>query len=227
MREQAKSKASMTSHCDDSSCSMNFDRLALVVLAAGQSSRMGEPKALIELDGRPLLEHILTGPLLDKLGDVVVVLGHHADALRPIVQRCNRRHVLNDHPDRGRTGSIQCGLQTLSPDIEGVFLQPVDCPLVMTDTFRSLAGHLGQADVVIPTHNGQGGHPPLFAARLFESILAAGPDQPLRDILSAPGISRCTIELDDPGVLLNVDRPEDLAALHKLNVADRHRLREA
>lgn len=226
MREQAKSKASMTAHFDDSSHTMNFDRLALLVLTAGQSSRMGQPKALIELDGRPLLEHILTGPLLGELGDVVVVLGHHADAIRPIVERCNRRHVLNDEPDRGRTGSIQCGLQALRPDIEGVFLQPIDCPLISPSTFRSLAGHLGEVDVVIPTHNGQGGHPPLFASRLFEPIWAAGPDQPLRDILHAPGVSCCTIELDDPGVLLNVDRPEDLAALHKLYVADRQRLRE-
>ena len=207
----------MTAHLDDSSCSMNFDRLALVVLAAGQSSRMGQPKALIELDGRPLLEHILTGAVLDELGDVVVVLGHHADAIRPIVERCNCRHVLNDEPDRGRTGSIQCGLRLLHPDIRGAFLQPVDCPLVSPNTFRSLAGHLGEADVVIPTHNGQGGHPPLFASRLFEAILAAGPDQPLRDILNAPGISRCTIELDDPAVALNVDRPEDLAALRELS----------
>ena len=217
----------MTAPLDDSLCSINFDRLALVVLAAGQSSRMGRPKALIELDGRTLLEHMLTRPVLDALGDVVVVLGHHADALRPIVERCNRRHVLNDEPDRGRTGSIQCGLQALRPDIEGVFLQPVDCPLVMPDTFHTLAGHLGEADVVIPTHHGQGGHPPLFAARLFEAIAAAGPDQPLRDILSAPDVSRGTIELDDPGVLLNVDRPEDLAALHELYAADPKRMKEA
>ena len=122
-----------------------LNRSALLVLAAGASSRMGCPKALIELDDRPILEHILTLPVLDELADVVVVLGHHAEAIGVVVDRCGRRSVVNPAPDRGRTGSIQTGLRALGAGIEGAFLQPVDCPLVGADVFRALSAGIGSA----------------------------------------------------------------------------------
>jgi molybdopterin-guanine dinucleotide biosynthesis protein A len=109
---------------------ISLDRSALLVLAAGASSRMGMPKALIELDDRPILEHILTVGLLDALADVVVVLGHDAEAVGAVAKGCGRRTVVNADPDRGRTGSVQTGLRALRSGIDGVFLQPVDGPLV-------------------------------------------------------------------------------------------------
>ena len=211
---------------DSSSTLSVFDGLGLVILAAGRSTRMGAPKALVEFNGRGLLEHILSPPWLHDLGDVVVVLGHHADALRPIVDRCGHRHVLNSDPDRGRMSSVQTGLGALGPDVRAVFLQPVDCPLVVPGVYRRLAGCLDGADVAVPTYGGRGGHPALFSARLFPRVMAAGADEPLRDIFRAPDVARCTMEVDDPGVLLNIDCPEDLAGLSELYPTWRERLGE-
>jgi len=195
---------------------------ALVVLAAGQSTRMGSPKGLVEFEGRPLLEHLLAPPLLREFGDVVVVLGHHADALRPIVDRLGYRHVVNPDPDRGRTGSVQTGLKALRPAVRAVFVQPVDCPMILPETYRALVAAIGPDDVAIPSYRGKHGHPPLFSAALIPEILAARPDEPLRDLLQGPvgRLSksshevRCRfVEVDDPGVLVNIDRPEDLQQL--------------
>jgi len=208
--------------------------LALVVLAAGRSTRMGTPKALVQFEGRPLLEHLLAPALIREFGDVVVVLGHHADALRPIVDRLGYRHVMNPDPDRGRTGSVQAGLRALRPAVRAVFVQGVDCPLILPGTYLALAAAIGSADVVIPSYRGNHGHPPLISAAMIPRILAAGPDESLRDLLQAGGTGSTSslrvgtaptcrfVEVDDPGALVNIDRPEDLPLLAAL-VAGRRR----
>ncbi len=202
-------------------CDPSWNELALVVPAAGQSTRMGSPKALVEFEGRPLLEHLLGPRLLREFGDVVVVLGHHADALRPIVDRCGYRHVVNPDPDRGRTGSVQAGLRALRASVRAAFVQPVDCPLILPETFLALAAAIGTDDVVIPSYRGKHGHPPLLSAKIIPRILAAGPDEPLRGLLQAPE-ARCRfVEVDDPGVLVNIDRAEDLVQLAALHAARR------
>lgn len=198
-----------------------FRDIALLVLAAGRSRRMGSPKALVEFEGRPLVEHLLAPPLLRDFGDVVVVLGHHHEALLPAIARAGCRYVVNRNPDQGRTGSAQVGLRMLRASIRAVFVQPVDCPIILPRTYAALATALGSSDVVIPCFRGQRGHPPLFSARNVPQILAASPDQPLRDLLQAPGTECRFVEVDDPGVLINIDRPEDLQSLFALRAAHR------
>jgi molybdenum cofactor cytidylyltransferase len=227
--------AVMASAREDVPGALALPDIALVVLAAGGSTRMGSPKGLVEFEGRPLLEHLLAGPLLRQLGDVVVVLGHHADALRPIVDRLGYRSVLNPNPDRGRTGSVQTGVRALRAGIRAVFVQPVDCPIVLPQTYLALAAAIGPYDVAIPSYSGKHGHPPLVSAGLVPRILAAGPDEPLRELLHAGwhgdacvamnarnmptlrvGMRPCGcrfVEVDDPGVLVNIDRPEDVQQL--------------
>jgi molybdenum cofactor cytidylyltransferase len=206
---------------DKASGTLLLDHVGLLVLAAGASTRMGCPKALAPLAGLPLLEHVLAPALLRRFGAVVVVLGHHADAIRPIAERCRFRHVTNPDPDRGRTGSIQTGLAALGPEIRAAFVQPVDCPLILSRTYLELLDALGPADVAIPSHYGEHGHPPLVARAVFSRILAAAPDEPLRDIFQSPGIRRQFVEVHDSGVLMNVDRPEDLPVLEDLYASRR------
>jgi CTP:molybdopterin cytidylyltransferase MocA len=177
---------------------------------------MGSAKALAELHGRPLLEHLLAAAIVGEFGDVVVVLGHHAGALRPVVERLGHRHAVNPNPDRGRTGSVQVGLDAVRGGIEAVFLQPVDCPIILAETYRALAKSIASFDVAIPSVGGKHGHPPLVASSVVPRIMAAGPDEPLRDVLRSAGVRRRYVEVRDPGVLVNVDRPEDLSRLAAL-----------
>lgn len=174
---------------------------------------MGTPKALVELEGRPLLEHLLAPRLLRQFADVVVVLGHHAEPLRPIVNAHGYRYTMNLDPDRGRMSSVQTGLRALGTGVRAAFLQPVDCPLVLPATYQALASALGTAEVAIPVHEGKHGHPPLFSTALVPRIMDAGPDQPLCEILQAPDVHRVFVEVDDQGILLNVNEPRDLEQL--------------
>ncbi len=198
-----------------------LDDIALVVLAAGRSTRMGTPKALVEFEGRPLVEHLLAPPLLREFGDVVVVLGHDADAVRPVVARLGYRHVVNPDPDRGRTGSAHAGLRALRAAFRAVFVHPVDCPIILPQTYLAVATAIGPADVAVPVYRGNRGHPPLVSAKIIPQILAARPDEPLRGLLQARDVVRRLVEVDDPGVLVNVDRPEDLEQLKSLRTVDR------
>ena len=195
--------------------------IALVVLAAGRSTRMGTPKALVEFEGRPLVEHLLAPPLVREFGDVVVVLGRDAEAVRPLVGRLGYRHVVNPDPDRGRTGSVQAGLRALGTAFRTAFVHPVDCPIILPGTYLSVAAAIGSADVAVPVYRGNGGHPPLVSAKIIPQILAARPDEPLRGLLQARDVFRRLVEVDDPGVLVNVDRPEDLEQLNSLRSVDR------
>jgi len=182
---------------------------------------MGAPKALVEFEGRPLVEHLLAPPLVREFGDVVVVLGHHAEAVRPVVARLGYRHVVNPDPDRGRTGSVHVGLRALRAAIRAVFVQPADCPIILPQTYLSLAAAIGPADVAVPVHRGKRGHPPLLSVKIVPRILAAGPDEPLRRLLQARDVDCRLVEVDEPGVLVNIDRPEDLRQLTGLCALDR------
>jgi molybdenum cofactor cytidylyltransferase len=184
--------------------------VAVVILAAGNSTRMGSCKALIPLAGRPLIEHVLSSAFVRRLGEAIVVLGHEAEQIRPVAERFRCRCVLNPDPDRGRTGSVQAGLAVLGPEILAAFIQPVDCPLIREETYLALIDALGHAQVAIPCHQGAHGHPPLMSRAVFPRILAAGPEELLRDLLHSSAIQRAFVEVNDAGVLLNLNRPEDI-----------------
>jgi molybdenum cofactor cytidylyltransferase len=105
--------------------------------------------------------------------------------------------------------------------VGAIFVQPVDCPIILPETYLALAELIPSFDVVIPSYRGRHGHPPLISSSVFPRIAAAAPDEPLRDVLRAQGIRRRYVEVDDPGVLVNVDRPEDLKELADLYAARR------
>ena len=107
--------------------------------------------------------------------------------------------------------SIRAGLSALGPGSRAVFILPVDMPLVRPLTIMALAAALQpETPAVVPVHAGQRGHPPLLSARAVGQVLAWEGGGGLRAALSGlPGLA--TLEVDDPGVLLDLDTPEDLA----------------
>lgn len=180
-----------------------------ILLAAGASSRMGRPKALIPIGGRPAVEAIVATLRAGGADDVVVVVGRHATEIRAGADLRGARVVENPDWATGRTSSIQAGLAALAPGVEWTLLALVDMPLVRAGTVRALlASPRHDADVVVPVHGGRRGHPILLRRTLYPAIGALGPDAPLRDVVRAA--RRTEVPVDDPGVLVDFDEPGDV-----------------
>lgn len=185
-------------------------RFGVIVLAAGQSRRMGAPKPLLELGGRTLIEIVLDNPFLSNAGvQTVVVTGHESQALQARIGH-SVPSVYNPHYEAGRMSSVQCGLAALETETGGAFVWPVDCPLVPEAVFHRLSEAFRDAErICIPTFEGRRGHPPLIGSAHFADILAYGPGHPLRDHYKSRAGSIIHVETGTETVLHNINTPED------------------
>jgi len=185
--------------------------IAALILAAGESSRMGQDKALLTYRGRTFLETIVASLQEAGIERVAVVLGHHAEQIQGAVTLEGAEIIINRDYRRGQTSSLQAGLRALeSPSLEAVVLCLVDHPLVAADTVRRLVASFREtgASVVIPTYENQRGHPALISRALFEELLRLSPDEGANTVIRRYRDSTEFVEVSDEGILLDVDNPD-------------------
>jgi molybdenum cofactor cytidylyltransferase len=184
--------------------------IAAVVLAAGASTRMGEPKALLRVpDGRRYIEAIADCARAGGCGEVVVVVGPpHGDSIRGALG-VTIKTAWNAQPERGMLSSVQAGLAALPGDVDAALIWPVDIPFVAADTVRALVMHDGT--IVVPMHHGRGGHPLRVARAHFAEIMTLDPARGLKALLDAHAADVTRLSVDDGGVLVDVDTPDDYA----------------
>jgi len=185
--------------------------IAGLILAAGESSRMGQDKALLTYGGRTFLETIVATLHEAGMERVVVVLGHHAEQIQGAVTLEGAEIVINHDYARGQTSSLQAGLRALErADLEAVALCLVDHPLVSADTVRRLVVSFRQsgAPVVIPTFRNQRGHPAVISRALFEDLLRLSPDEGANTVIRKHHDAAKSVEVSDEGILIDVDNPD-------------------
>jgi molybdenum cofactor cytidylyltransferase len=185
--------------------------IAGLILAAGESSRMGQDKALLTYGGRTFLEIIVATLHEAGMERVVVVLGHHAEQIQGAVTLEGAEIVINRDYARGQTSSLQAGLRALeSPSLEAIVLCLVDHPLVSADTVRRLVASFRQsgAPVVILTFRNQRGHPVLIGRALFEELKSLCPDEGANTIIRKYRDAAKFVEVSDEGILIDVDNPD-------------------
>jgi molybdenum cofactor cytidylyltransferase len=183
---------------------------------------MGALKPLLEIGGRTLLERAVGTFTSVDVHDVVVVTGHRGDDVGAEAERLGARVVFNPRFDTGMYSSVQVGVAALRPDVQRFFLLPVDCPLVRPETVGHLArvGAKLATDVVLPTHRGVPGHPPLLHESLRVEILASQPSGGLQSLLDGRREQSATLEVDDSGVSLDADTAADLVRLDEAASAE-------
>jgi molybdenum cofactor cytidylyltransferase len=178
---------------------------AAIILAAGASSRMGRPKALVEWGGGTFLSSLLDvySPLC---GCVRVVVGFHQEQVRARqVLPPNARFVMNPAPECGQLSSLQTGLADLPLEARWIWFQPVDAPGISSATLQALAGAIGSSPVAVPVFRGRHGHPVLIARPVAAEILRLPSSGMARDVLRAHRLSTVWVEVDDPAVLRDFD----------------------
>jgi len=187
--------------------------IAAIVLSAGKSERMGSPKALLEFRGQTFLATILAAIASARMASVVVVAGHHYD--RIVHAFPNARVVFNPNYEQGMSTSVQAGIRSLSdgPGIDGAAIFLVDHPIIDRQTIDALAARLSPGRIVVPLCEGRRGHPVLFAADLFAEILELAPDQGLNTVVKRNRDRVVEVTVDNPGVLRDIDTPEQFARL--------------
>jgi molybdenum cofactor cytidylyltransferase len=180
--------------------------ITAVVLAAGASTRMGEPKALLRTpDGRRYVEAIAETARAGGCDEVVVVLGPpHGEAIRAALP--SLRTAWNAEPERGMLSSVQAGVQTLAGH---ALIWPVDIPFVAPQTVRTIVMHGGT--IVVPVHNGRGGHPLRLAHAYLAEIMTLDPARGLKALLESHAAEVTRLPVDDANVLVDVDTPDDYA----------------
>ncbi|HEV2419317.1 MAG TPA: nucleotidyltransferase family protein [Terriglobia bacterium] len=197
---------------------MTVGPIAGLVLAAGESRRMGQDKALLEYQGRPFLEVILGNLREAGISRVVVVLGHNADRISKAVRVGDAEVVINLDYRLGQTSSLQAGLRALDlAEVSGVVLCLVDHPAASVAVMRELQNAFRQtvATVVIPVHQQRRGHPVLISQMLFKELLALDPAQGANTVIHKYRSATYLMEVDDAGVLLDIDEPGDYQNLRQ------------
>jgi len=201
---------------------MDRGGIAVVVLAAGWSSRMGSLKPLLPFGDRTVLGHVLDTIAVAAIGPALVVVGNEAERVSVVAKEHGATAVMNAAFATGMLSSIQAGIAALPATVAGVLILPVDVPLVRPRTMTRLAevALTGEATVLLPTCEARSGHPPFIHRRLFAEILAAAPEASLRDILKRHEAETHTVAVIDSGILRDMDYPDEY---HRLLAALPHR----
>lgn len=189
--------------------------IAGVVLAAGRSRRMGQPKLLLPWQGVPLVRFVAQQILQSRLDDLIVVAGHRSEHLIAVLDGLAVRIIRNDDFLDGQSTSLRAGIAALDPSVSAALVLLADQPLLQPATIDALIDvyQRERPPIVVPCYEGQRGNPVLFDRRLFAELQAISGDQGARNVLKAHEQSIRWLDTTDGGILLDIDTPDAYGAL--------------
>jgi molybdenum cofactor cytidylyltransferase len=185
--------------------------VSAILLAAGESRRMGSFKQLLMFGGKTFVECCVDNLLASKAGEVVVVTGHREADVRAALGSRPVRFAHNPDYPAGMTSSIQRGVSALSDQSHACLIALVDQPQIGINVFnRVIEEYLTKGPlIVVPTYEGRRGHPIVLDLKLKAEILQTDPNQGLRQVVDAHRDSTVSVEVPSQTVLFDFDTPED------------------
>lgn len=196
-------------------------RVAVLVLAAGRSTRMGGPnKMLADANGAPLVVHAVKAALESQAVEIVVVLGHMADQVRAGIEnaipgRSRLRFVTNPDFVDGLSTSVRTGIGALSSNVDAAIVQLGDMPGVGAGLLNRLIAAFSPVEgraICVPTVGGKRGNPVLWARRFFPEMATLSGDSGAKHLIGEHADLVCEVEMTGEAAITDIDTPEALKA---------------
>ena len=200
---------------------ISSSQVGAIILAAGKSTRMGKAKQLLRLGESTVLGQTIENVRRSTVADeVVLVLGASAEAIRsqlPAGLVEGLKLVVNPAYEQGMASSLRAGLSALDPQIGAAFIVLADQPFVRPETFAQLADHYRRlrVQIVIPSYHGVRGNPVLLDRSVFAEVMALEGDIGCRAIFGSHNEGSAKVEVEDEGILLDIDNQEDYERLRE------------
>src|SRR5258708_13613948 len=174
---------------------------------------MGSPKALLDYQGRPFLEHLLEAALHPKIGLTRVVLGENAESICKKIKLDPAAVIINREWKKGQLSSMQAAIRSLrSDETDGILLCLIDHPLISAALVAQLIRQFYESGklIIIPTYNSKRGHPIIFSSALYGELLEAPLEAAARSGVSIHRADVLDMPTEEQGVVLNLNDPDTL-----------------
>jgi molybdenum cofactor cytidylyltransferase len=194
-------------------------RIGALLLAAGQSRRMGGPnKLLAAIDGTPMVAHVARRLLASRARPIIAVLGNQADTVDIALGKLPVKRVRNPEFAAGLSTSLKRGIAALPSDLDGVIVCLGDMPLIsgrhlerLIAAFNPLEGRA----IIVPTRRGKRGNPVLWSKQFFPEMTGLAGDVGAKHLIGEHAEFVAEVEMDDDAVLVDIDTPEALDAFRE------------
>ena len=201
--------------------------ISAVILAAGESRRMGKQnKLLLPIGGEALLVKLVTSVCASDVGQVLVVIGHEAEKIRRELNEFPLNFVYNPNFSEGMTTSIKYGVKVVSHECDGLLICLGDMPFINTSEINKLIHAYvknrikGEGLIVVPVFKRQRGNPVLFSIEFRNDILEHKKESGCKEVIMKNSDSVIEIEMDTENMILDVDTMEDYQSISDLFVTE-------
>lgn len=178
-----------------------------IILAAGESKRMGSPKMLLPFHGRTMIETVISNVAKSNVSNIVVVLGAVREPILKLIDKYNVKYCFNDNYQNGMLSSVICGFRNLTSDYSAVLVFQGDQPLITPKVIDAVIEEYlsSEKGIVIPVCRSRRGHPILIDRKYHEEIGKLSTDKGLRSLASEFSDDVQEVDTDEPGILRDFD----------------------
>jgi len=182
-----------------------------IILAAGESRRMGFPKMLLTFKGRTMIENVISHVAESKADKIIVVIGAYKEEMIEEIDKLAVNYCYNDNYKEGMLSSVQCGFRNLPSDYKAVLIFQGDQPLITRNSINKVidAYFSSQNGIVIPVYNGKRGHPLLIDRKYKDEIAKISPDEGLHSLAYKFSHDVLEVETNESGILRDFNSYED------------------
>ena len=188
--------------------------ISTILLAAGQSKRMsGENKLIKNVKGIPLIKCALNNILKSSVDETVIVLGYQSEIIEKLIDKNDKiKFVFNADFETGMASSIKKGVENLSKKTDAFFISLGDMPSINYNTYDQLIKYKKNQKIIVPIFKGQKGNPLLFPKSFEKIMLSIQGDHGAKKILENNKKQILNIEINDPGIIKDIDILEDFTS---------------